>query len=148
MSDLQSTFHLNTHHLPTTATSVDSAAMAISTEIYHLQELPRYASEKPYTMRYTPEGQIPVSNVLREKHVLEVSNMREDPDRYQVESNGFTVCTLGTKLEYEIFDSHEKITTVYFRELENILLKQFPGSTAEFVSYLVKRASHFLLSFH
>ena len=44
--------------------------MSIITEIYHLQELPRYVSEKPYTMRYVPEGGTAVSNVLREKHVL------------------------------------------------------------------------------
>lgn len=112
--------------------------MAISTEMYHLQELPRYASEKPYTMRYAPEGGVPVSNVLRERCKVEVHDMRECQEEHQVEGNGFTVCELSTQMQYELFNSHEKITTVYFRELESILSKQFPGSTAEFVSYLVK----------
>lgn len=106
--------------------------MAISTGIYHLQELPRYASEKPYTMRYAPEGGVPVSNVLREKCEVEVHNIRKCQEGYQVEgNNGFTVCELGTKMQYELFDSHEKTTTVYFRELESKLWKHYPGSTAD-----------------
>jgi hypothetical protein len=112
--------------------------MSISTEIYHLQELSRYASEKPYTMRYVPEGGTAVSNVLREKHVLSVKDVRESKHEYTLDRNGFMVSRLPASLDYEIFESQEEIEKIYFPELETILLAHFPGSTVDFVSYLVQ----------
>jgi len=111
--------------------------MAISTEIYHLQPLPRYASEKPYTMRYVPEDEIPVSNVVREKHVISVKDMRPIIDTFTLDQNGFMVLNLPSKMAYEDYESHEEITNTYLPELESILSAQFPGSTVDFVSYLV-----------
>jgi hypothetical protein len=113
--------------------------MGLSTEIYHLQELPLYASEKPYTMRYVPEGGIAVSNVEREKHVVSVTDMRSDVNQYKLDRNGFTVSKLATKMAYEDYDDHEKITSLYLPELEGKLHDYFPGSTVDFVSYLVIR---------
>lgn len=115
--------------------------MSILTEVYHLQELSRYGVEKPYTMRYVPEGKIPVSNVAREKHVIEVNDMRGAENEYQIDKQGFMISGLVTKMEYEDYDSHEKITNTYLPELEGILQEQFPGSTVDFVSYLVTVSS-------
>jgi hypothetical protein len=117
--------------------------MSISTEIYHLQELSRYASEKPYTMRYVPEGGTAVSNVLREKHVVSVKDVRDSKHKYTLDQNGFMISQLAGSLDYGVFDSQEAIEKSYFPELETILLAQFPRSTIDFVSYLV--ATPFLI---
>lgn len=109
--------------------------MGITTEIYHLQELARYEDEKPYTMRYVPDGQVAVSNVAREKHVVDVRDMRQQD--VQLDHNGFTFLSLPQKMSYTDFDSHENITTTYLPELETVLRQQFPDSTVDFVSYLV-----------
>lgn len=116
---------------------VVTITMSIITEIYHLQELPRYVSEKPYTMRYVPEGGTAVSNVLREKHKLLVKDIRNSKYEYTLDRNGFMISQLPTSLDYATFDSQEAIEQDYFPELENILLRLFPGSTVDFVSYLV-----------
>lgn len=110
--------------------------MDILTEVYHLQELPHYASEKPYTMRYVPEGPIAVSNVFREKHVVEVTDMRRGEGGYCLDKHGFMVLKLETKMMYEDYD-HDKITDVYLQELEGVLREHFPKSTIDFVTYLV-----------
>jgi hypothetical protein len=115
--------------------------MSISTEIYHLQELPRYVSEKPYTMRYVPEDGTAVSNVSREKRVLSVKDVRNSKHEYTLDRNGFMVSQLPARVDYEVFDSQEAIEKTYFPELESILLSQFPGSTVDFVSYLVATLS-------
>lgn len=115
--------------------------MNINTEIYHLQELPRYESEKPYTMRYVPEGGTAVSNVRREKHMLRVKNIRDTKHEYTLDRNGFMISRLPTRLDYAIFDSQEAIEKEYFPELETILLDLFPGSTVDFVSYLVPQVA-------
>lgn len=115
--------------------------MSINTEIYHLQELPRYGSEKPYTMRYVPEGGSAVSNVLREKHMHIVKNIRDTKHDYTLERNGFVISRLPTSLDYATFDSQEAIEKEYFPELETILLDLFPGSTIDFVSYLVPQVA-------
>jgi hypothetical protein len=119
------------------APHVITTNMSISTDIYHLQELSRYASEKPYTMRYVPEDGTAVSNVLREKHVLSVKDVRDFKHEYTLDRNGFMISQLPGSLDYGVFDSQEAIEKTYFPELETILLAQFPGSTVDFVSYLV-----------
>ena len=113
--------------------------MSIATDIYHLQELPRYASEKPYTMRYVPESNVAVSNVEREKHLVSVKDMRSDIAKreYSLDKTGFTICDLETKMQYEDYDDREKITSIYLPELESKLQSYFPGSSVDFVSYLV-----------
>jgi hypothetical protein len=115
--------------------------MSVSTEIYYLQELPRYVTEKPYTMRYIPEGGTAVSNVLREKHMLSVKDIRDSKHEYTLDRNGFMVSQLPTGLDYAVFDSQEAIEKNYFPELKTILLGLFPGSTVDFVSYLVPQIS-------
>jgi hypothetical protein len=111
--------------------------MDISTEIYHLQELSRYEAEKPYTMRYMPEGTIPASNVVREKRTVAVEDMRGSEGRYSLEKNGFMISNLSSKMTYGDYDSHNSITNIYLQELEGVLSKLFPGSSIDFVSYLV-----------
>ena len=117
----------------------NTMSMSIITEIYHLQELPRYMSEKPYTMRYVPEGGTAVSNVLREKHKLLVKDIRGSEHEYTLDRNGFTISQLRTSLDYVTFDGQDAIEKNYFPELEAILLDLFPESTVDFVSYLVLR---------
>jgi hypothetical protein len=111
--------------------------MDISTEIYHLQELPLYAREKPYTMRYVPEDGIAVSNVVREKHTVQVKDIRGHEDEYQLDTNGFTISKITNRMSYEDYGSHEKITDVYLPQLQKLLCEHFPGTIIDFVSYLV-----------
>lgn len=111
--------------------------MGIDCEIYHLQELPRYGLEKPYTMRYVPEAGFAVSNVSREKNTVHMKDIRATKDEYSLERNGFIVAQLPTILDYAVFESQEAIESTYFPELEDVLSRQFPGCTVDFVSYLV-----------
>ena len=113
--------------------------MSITTDIYHLQEIPKYATEKPYTMRYVPEGELAITNIEREKHAVAVQDIRNAKANFTLDRNGFMVSRLPVDaMAYEDYDSQEKIVKVYLPELEAILLEQFPGSTIDFVSYLVR----------
>lgn len=114
--------------------------MTISTEIYHLQELPRYVSEKPYTMRYIPETEMEITNVVREKRIVTVEDMRGLENDFSLDIQGFTVAKLPSKMAYEDYDSRDMITDVYLPEIEKVLCGMFPGSTVDFVSYLVSEA--------
>ena len=116
--------------------------MSIATEIYHLKELPTYAAEKPYTMRYVPDGEVAVTNVQREKHLIKVKDMRDNiaNNLLHLNRNGFTMSPVTTKMSYEDYDDPDKIINVYVPALEDILLTYFPGSTIDFVSYLVSLA--------
>lgn len=88
-------------------------------------------------MRYVPEGGAAVSNVVREKHVLWVKDVRDLKNEYTLDQNGFMITQLPACLHYDTFDSQDAIEKTYFPELEKILSKQFPESTVDFVSYLV-----------
>ena len=93
-------------------------------------------------MRYVPEDNIAVSNVIREKHLVAVRDMRGVEDEYQLDKNGFTISKLATAMAYEDYDNPMKVETVYLPELEEILSQHFPGSTIDFVSYLVAMPYH------
>lgn len=88
-------------------------------------------------MRYVPEDNTAVSNVSREKHVIYVKDVRDTKHEYTLDRNGFMISQLPAGLDSGTFDSQETIEKTYFPELETILLGQFPGSTIDFVSYLV-----------
>lgn len=111
--------------------------MDISTEIYHLQDSGRYASEKPYTMRYRPEAPLASTNVVRERKAVNVTDIRGHEDEYRLDKHGFIVSKLATKMAHEDYDSHDKITNVYLKELEAELSNHVPGSEIDFVTYLV-----------
>lgn len=111
--------------------------MDIVTEIYHLQELSLYEHEKPYTMRYLPDGPIPASNVSREKKEVAVKDMRGMENTYSLSKNGFTVKSFQSQMRYEDYDSHDAITNIYLKEIQEVLSGLFPEDDIDFVSYLV-----------
>jgi hypothetical protein len=121
--------------------------MAILTDMYHLQKSARYAEEKPYTMRYVPESEIPASNVVRERHQVSVSDMREIRETLSLDRNGFQIERLATPLPYEDFDSHEHIVGSYLSQLEDTLTRLFPESTVDFVSYLVRKSANLISNY-
>jgi hypothetical protein len=111
--------------------------MDVLTEIYHLSDSELYASEKPYTMRYAPKGQMAPTNVVREKQEVTVRDLRGKEDEYNLHKDGFMVKKLQSKMAYEDYDDPTKITETYLQELEGVLNELFPGSYIDFVSYLV-----------
>lgn len=114
--------------------------MDISTEIFHLQEQLFYRDEKPYTMRYRPEGPAAaeISNVMREKHDVVVLDMRKDLKQYSIDRNGFEVHLLEKHFPPEALENHEEIVEMYLPELKKKLLELFPGCRVDFISYLVR----------
>ena len=117
--------------------------MSILAEIYHLQPLPRYGYEKPYTLRYVPDGDVPISNVAREKHIVEVKDLRNNVRGYSLDKHGFAILNLAFGMSHEDYNNHEKIMNVYLPTLEQELLKYLPGSTIDFVSYFVRYLQRF-----
>lgn len=111
--------------------------MDVVTEIYHLRQDELYSSEKPYTMRYVPKGQMKPTNVVREKHEVIVRDLRGKEDEFSLNRSGFMVKRLGSKMTYEDYDDPAKIRDVYLQELEGVLNGLFPGSYIDFMSYLV-----------
>jgi len=88
-------------------------------------------------MRYEPEAPLPSTNVVREKKLVKISNMRNHEESYQLHKNGFKISKLATNMTYQDYDSHKMITDVYLNELEGVLCNLFPRSEVDFVTYLV-----------
>ena len=112
--------------------------MDVLTQIYHLRQDELYSSEKPYTMRYAPNGRMMPTNVVREKRTVKVRDLRGREDHFDLDRDGFVVKTLKSKMTYEDYDDSENITKTYLQELEGVLDELFPGSYVDFISYLVR----------
>lgn len=88
-------------------------------------------------MRYVPKPPLPASNVVREKQLVQVQDIRGSEAQYSLDKNGFMVTRLESKMVYEDFDDQTTISKVYLEEAHDLLSTLFPNSEIDLVSYLV-----------
>ncbi|KAF4450028.1 tetratricopeptide repeat domain-containing protein [Fusarium austroafricanum] len=98
----------------------------IETFFYFLQASPKYKTEKPYSLRFPPGGDLAQSNVLREKHKIQISGMRGKAD-LTLENCGFEILNFLSPLTYEDFVDPMNITIRFLPDL-GIRLKQLFGA--------------------
>ena len=90
----------------------------VTTSMLFLFRDPRYESEKPYTLRFTPSNHFPRTNLnIESRDNLIINDIRGREGEYTLERNGFTIMPLDSKLSYKDFEDEEKVVDVYLREV-------------------------------
>jgi hypothetical protein len=104
----------------------------------------KYDHEKPYTLRYRPDGNIPQTNIDRVEHSLGFRDMRgrtgpQGDLRY--DECGFAVTTLanGGAMAYEDFANRDKIEGIHTEEVLAAVRKALNADDAELIDYVVRR---------
>lgn len=90
--------------------------------IYFLGRDKLYETEKPYSLRFPPDGDHPQSNIRREKFKVTINDMRKG-EPPALESNGFQVMELQSAMDYEDFANEDMIQSVYLPELQTSLME-------------------------
>lgn len=122
--------------------SVDASdkGSAVLGKMHFLARDPKYAHEKPYTLRYTPapESGIPQTNIARVEHPIVFHDWRGREDlRY--EECGFGLAKLDEALPYDDFASSSQIEGVHAPRVLQAVRSALGAASAELVDYVVRR---------
>ncbi|KAI9733661.1 MAG: hypothetical protein M1834_003263 [Cirrosporium novae-zelandiae] len=107
--------------------------------MHFLTRDPLFDSEKPYSMRYPPQGDLPQSNIKREKHLLEIHNMRQRLDDLKFEQCGFGMMNMDSDMSYDDFNDGSKITSVYLQEIGEAMKRTLNAKHVYVIDYAVRR---------
>lgn len=136
--------------LPAPATSADKGidkGAAVQGKMHFLTRDPKYATEKPYTLRYTPapESGIPQTNIARVEHPIVFRDWRGRTD-LKYDECGFGMAKLGegdkgdgTPFGYDDFAHSERIEEVHAPRVLQAVRAALGASSAELVDYVVRR---------
>ncbi|KAF2260486.1 hypothetical protein CC78DRAFT_536364 [Lojkania enalia] len=103
-------------------------------------EAPKDGS-KPYNyVEKQPEG-VPQRNFGQEWHEVPIDDLRGQEDRFTLNNNAFEVLSNVPSGEYD-FTSDEKIKSIYYPEVEKLLLANVPGANRVLLfDYTIRRSS-------
>lgn len=109
--------------------------LGVSGQVYFLTRSDKYATEKPYTLRYKPDG-FPQTNVERTLHSLFFRSLREGP-QLDYEKCGFKIAMLKSAMAYEDYDDEQKIETVHQKEIATCVKTAMEASSVHILDYVV-----------
>jgi hypothetical protein len=108
----------------------------VLTDLIFLKPDTKYLHEKPYRLRYDPGDAIPRTNCETQVQTgVIVHDIRGSEAEYSLERNGFQVAQLMSKLAPEDFHIREKVKSVYYQELKQLLKKTFGASRVEVLEH-------------
>ncbi|KAK0117758.1 hypothetical protein ONS95_012084 [Cadophora gregata] len=111
---------------------------SIHTTLYFLARDELYKTEKPYSLRYRPDGDLPQSNIRRDKFKVTIKDIRKG-EAPLLEKKGFQVMHLHSAMQYEDFADDEMIRDVYLPEIQTALLKELDGRHVHVIDFAVRR---------
>jgi hypothetical protein len=92
--------------------------------------------EKPYSLRFPPDGDLPQSNIKREKFRVVVNDLRKG-EPPALEQNGFQIMNMESAMRYSDFDDEERIKSLYLPEVEAALLKELGARRVHVMDFAV-----------
>jgi hypothetical protein len=112
---------------------------AIESSMYYLDRTSLHDVEKPYSMRYLPEG-IPQSNYKKVKCPMNAKSMRYyGVDSFRLNECGFQRIELKTKLSYDDFWDNQKVQEVYIEEVKDALKAELGAKHVHVLDYAVRK---------
>lgn len=106
--------------------------------MYYLDRTPLYEVEKPYSMRYLPEENIPQTNYKKVKCPLTARSMRRpDVGPFRLNECGFQLVNLDSKLSYDEFWDNKRVQEVYIEEVKETLKKELGARHVFVLDYAV-----------
>jgi len=112
------------------------AAGDVLTDLIFLKPDEKHLHEKPYRLRYDPGGTIPRTNCETQvqKNVL-VHDIRGTEAKYTLDRNGFQVLKMESRLTPEEFHDRERVKSVYYDELKELLKRTFGARRVEILEH-------------
>lgn len=115
-------------------TSLDT----VSATLHFLPRDPLYDEEKPYSIQYTPHGDVPRTNVYQDIiDGVKIRNIRPIRDTLDFNNDGMIVRNFQTKMIYEDFAIPEVVREIYVPEIAELLKKEMGVENVAILEYLV-----------
>lgn len=112
----------------------------VNSSIFFLAKDDVYKKEKPYTLRYPSEDELPQTNFKLEKHDnITIHDLRGQESSFSYEKNGFTIMNLDSQMAYADFAVREKIRTVFLEEVGAMLQSEFGAAMVQPIEYVVSQ---------
>ncbi|KAK5995288.1 Fe(II)/2-oxoglutarate-dependent dioxygenase nvfI-like protein [Cladobotryum mycophilum] len=112
----------------------------IASSMYYLDRAHLQHVEKPYSMRYLPEEDIPQTNYMKVKHPILVKSMREPgAGPFHIDECGFQIIDLHSSLTYDEFWDNERVQQVYVEEVKEALKRELGAKYVHVLDYAVRR---------
>jgi hypothetical protein len=109
---------------------------SIETEFWFLERTERHDEEKPYKLRYDPGPDTSRTNCTNIRvEGISVSNIRGREHKFTMETEGFAIAQLDSKLKPEEFDDDDKVKEIYYAELRELLGKKFGAKRVEILEH-------------
>ena len=102
-----------------------------------IQRDPIHEKEKPYELQYDPGEGFRRSNCKQDFHPVLIQDVRGREHEFTFSKNGFEIVHLETSLPPEDFFDSDRVKSVYYKELETLLLKIFRPRRVEILEHLV-----------
>ncbi|KAF4552207.1 Hypothetical protein D9617_10g071870 [Elsinoe fawcettii] len=94
----------------------DPSTSLVSSELTFMSRDPRWEEEKPYSMRYAPSNDFPVTNFMSETHRVEIRSIRDMHPAPSLQTTGFEVHRLNLPMTRTDFDDYDTVRTTYIRK--------------------------------
>jgi hypothetical protein len=101
----------------------------IQTEVTYLIKDPKHEHEKPYELRYDPEGIIPTTNMETEARPIMIRDFRPLQNYQSFDEYGFSLAKIDCALTASDLDDKKRVEDVYYPQVEKLLSKQFPDAS-------------------
>lgn len=116
----------------------EQASDTVTATLHFLPRDPLYDDEKPYSIYYTPHGDIPQTNVYQDiVKGVKVRNIRAMRDNLDFQTDGLMVRNFHTKMSYEDFATPDIVRNVYVPEVADVLRKELGVENVAVLEYLV-----------
>lgn len=111
--------------------------MSVISSMYFLDKIPLYQEEKPYRLKFQPRSDIPDTNIHVKQHQVTFTDARSRLKEYSLESHGFQLIPLQSRMRYSDFQDNEKVENVYLEDVANSLKELMNASRVQIFEHLV-----------
>ena len=86
--------------------------------------------EEPYAFRYKTDVPVPLTNMRTEFRALRLCDLRGQEGSTSLDTCGFTILKLRSRMRYEQFESEKDIEDIYLHDLKSQFLKEYGADRA------------------
>jgi hypothetical protein len=123
---------------PVQQDSTGEDAHSIKSTMYYLDRTHLHDPEKPYSMRYQPDDDIPQTNFKKIERPITVKSMRQPgAGPFHLNECGFQLIKLKSQLLYDEFWDKERVKRVYIQEVKDALKRELGAKYVYALDYAV-----------
>jgi hypothetical protein len=113
----------------------------VTTTLVFLRRESKHNTEKPFKLQYDPGEGLPRTNCINEgTNDITIHDFRGKEEDFTLEQQGFAVRSLRSKLEPDEFLDDDKVKSVYYDELKELVKRELGAKRVEVLEHGARTA--------